>query len=79
MLPTDLNHDTTSYQQAYQTLKDNAERLESYQEVDIDTLVNLVNDSIHAYKICQNRINAVEAALQEAFAQTSGHTSSDGL
>lgn len=68
-MPTNSNP-PMRYKDAYLTLKNNAERLETYQDVDIDTLMDVVNESIAAYKVCQHRINAVETALTDAFAST---------
>ncbi|MDO4427784.1 MAG: exodeoxyribonuclease VII small subunit [Moraxella sp.] len=59
----------TDYKTAYHTLKTNAERLEYSDEVDIDELMDIVETSIAAYKICQARIDAVDAALKDAFAK----------
>lgn len=57
----------TDYQTAYQLLKTNAERLEHSQNLDIDELTNIVEQSIAAYQLCQERINAVELALKQSF------------
>ncbi|AKG16857.1 hypothetical protein MBO_00845 [Moraxella bovoculi 237] len=56
-----------TFKDAYQTLKTNAEQLEKTDDLDIDNLVTTVEESIKAYKICQERILAVEKALAEAF------------
>lgn len=58
---------SSTYQTAYQTLKTNAERLENSQNLDIDELTDLVEQSIVAYKVCQERIGAVERALKLSF------------
>lgn len=57
----------TDYQTAYHTLKTNAQRLENSQNLDIDELTDIVEQSISAYKVCQERINAVEQALRLSF------------
>ncbi|OOR88467.1 hypothetical protein B0181_08300 [Moraxella caviae] len=59
---------TTTFKDAYHILKSNAERLEQSDELDIDHLIDTVEESIAAYKVCQERIHAVEAALEKAFA-----------
>lgn len=59
-----------TYQDAYQTLKRNAEILQQGDPVDIDELMTLVEESISAYKVCQARIDAVEKALATAFDDT---------
>lgn len=58
-----------NFQQAYQILKNNAEHLESCEQLDIDNLVDIVEESLAAYRICQTRIEAVELALKSAFEQ----------
>lgn len=60
-----MNHST--YQTAYNTLKQNAELLQNQVEIDIDALTDIVEQSIHAYKICQERIKAVENTLKHNF------------
>lgn len=57
----------TAYQAAYNTLKSNAQLLETSQNLDIDQLTDIIAQSIDAYKICQERINAVEQALKQSF------------
>lgn len=59
--------DTQSYKAAYATLRHNAERLEQNDDICIDDLLSIVDDSIQAYKICQARITAVEQALAQSF------------
>ncbi len=56
-----------TFKAAYQILKINAEDLQSSNEPDIDNLMNTVEQSIAAYKICQARIEAVQRALDAAF------------
>lgn len=63
-MPSDATND---YERAYTTLKQNAERLQADRDIGIDDLMDLVEQSIAAYKICQSRIDAVELAVQEAF------------
>ena len=57
-----------NFQDAYQILKANAEKLEKSEQLDIDNLVGIVEESLSAYRVCQSRIDAVESALQSAFA-----------
>lgn len=56
-----------TFKAAYQILKTNAEELQSSNEPDIDNLMNTVEQSIAAYKVCQARIEAVQQALDAAF------------
>jgi exodeoxyribonuclease VII small subunit len=58
-----------SFKEAYDTLRDTAEELRSQDEPDIDTLTTRVLRSVEAYKECETRINAVEKALEGAFAR----------
>ncbi len=57
----------SAYQDAFNTLKSNAELLENSQNIDIDSLMDIVESSISAYKTCQSRIDAVEQALKQSF------------
>ncbi|WP_296206538.1 exodeoxyribonuclease VII small subunit [Psychrobacter sp. UBA3962] len=56
-----------TFKAAYQILKTNAEELQSSNEPDIDNLMDTVEQSIAAYKVCQARIEAVQQALDAAF------------
>lgn len=56
-----------TFKAAYQILKTNAEELQNSNEPDIDNLMNTVEQSISAYKVCQARIEAVQQALDAAF------------
>ena len=56
-----------TFKEAYQILKINAEELQNSNEPDIDNLMNTVEQSIAAYKVCQARIEAVQQALDAAF------------
>lgn len=56
----------TSFRQAYQVLQDHAETLRNQQEPNIDDLLTIVNESVQAYSICKERIDAVEKALEQA-------------
>lgn len=60
----------TTFKDAYDILKNNAQLLEHSDEPDIDNLVNIIEQSIDAYKVCQERIHAVETALKNAFDDT---------
>ena len=47
---------------AYKTLQTNAEKLRKQEDLDIDSLVPIVEESAKAYAICKERIAAVRAA-----------------
>lgn len=72
-MPKTIATDSLTKQQdfrtAFLTLRDNAQTLQNSQEPDIDALMELVTQSIAAYKVCQTRILAVQQALDEAFSE----------
>lgn len=55
---------TTGFNDNFRILQRNAERLREETEVDIDTLVPLVEESARAYQECKARIEAVKKALE---------------
>ena len=57
----------TDFKTAYDVLKTNAQTLQNSQSPNIDELMTLVAESIDAYKVCQARIDAVEASLNHSF------------
>lgn len=59
--------DTQDFKTAYDILQKNVQTLQSSTAPNIDELMNIVEESISAYKVCQNRIEAVEKALNEVF------------
>ena len=61
---------TTTFKQAYGVLQQHAQTLRDQQEPNIDDLLNIVTESVAAYKTCQERIDAVEQALQKALSDT---------
>lgn len=65
-MPKTSNSPTT-FKEAYDILKRNADALEQSQTPDIDNLLDVVEQSIVAYRVCQERISAVEQALKHAF------------
>ena len=58
-----------TFKAAYDILKTNAADLQAQDEPDIDNLMATVEESIKAYRVCENRINAVQQALDAAFAE----------
>jgi exodeoxyribonuclease VII small subunit len=64
---TDTNNKQT-FKSAYSTLSKHAETLRNQAEPNIDDLLTIVNESVQAYQVCQERINAVEQALAQALA-----------
>lgn len=57
------------FKTAFMTLRNNAQTLQNSQEPDIDALMDVVSESISAYKVCQTRILAVQKALDDAFSE----------
>ncbi len=56
----------TPFRDAYGVLQRHAETLRHQQEPNIDDLLNIVTESVGAYKVCKERIDAVEKALAQA-------------
>jgi exodeoxyribonuclease VII small subunit len=61
---------TATFREAYATLQRHAQALRSQQEPDIDNLTTIVSESVEAYKVCKQRIDAVEKALEQALGNT---------
>ena len=55
-----------TFKQAYGVLQKHADTLRNQQEPNIDDLLTIVTESVSAYKVCKERIDAVEKALQQA-------------
>lgn len=55
-----------SFKDAYGILQKHAETLREQDEPNIDDLLTIVTESVDAYKVCKERIDAVEAALKAA-------------
>ncbi len=58
----------TSFREAYGVLSRHAQTLRNQHEPNIDDLLSIVTESVAAYKVCKQRIDAVEAALEKALA-----------
>lgn len=56
----------TTFRDAYGVLQRHADTLRNQQEPNIDDLLNIVIESVGAYKVCKERIDAVEKALAQA-------------
>ncbi len=57
-----------NFKDAYGTLQRHAQTLREQTEPNIDDLLQIVEESVQAYKTCQSRIDAVEKALDKALA-----------
>ncbi len=56
-----------TFKEAFAILKTNAEKLESQGEPDIDNLLVTIEQSVQAYKVCKDRIDAAEKAMNLTF------------
>lgn len=61
---------TATFKEAYGVLQGHAETLREQQEPNIDDLLSIVTESVAAYKVCKERIEAVEKALEKALNDT---------
>jgi exodeoxyribonuclease VII small subunit len=61
---------TKTFKEAYNVLQTHAETLREQQEPNIDDLLSIVTESVDAYKVCKERIDAVEKALEMALSDT---------
>lgn len=59
-----------TFREAYGVLQQHSQTLREQQEPNIDDLLSIVTESVDAYKICQQRIEAVEKALEKALSDT---------
>ena len=55
-----------SFKEAYGVLQQHAETLREQEDPNIDDLLTIVTESVEAYKVCKERIDAVDAALKAA-------------
>ena len=58
-----------TFKEAYGVLSQHAQTLRVQQEPNIDDLLSVVTESVAAYKVCKERIDAVEAALARALGE----------
>ena len=61
---------TATFKESYGVLQGHAETLRAQQEPNIDDLLSIVTESVAAYKVCKERIEAVEKALEKALNDT---------
>lgn len=72
------DHETTSpttFKEAFGVLQRHADTLRRQQEPNIDELVNIVTESVNAYRVCKERIQAVELALQRTLGEAEEESS----
>src|SRR3954470_19374658 len=58
--------ETMTFKEAYGVLQGHAETLRNQTEPNIDDLLSIVEESVSAYRVCKERIDAVEKALEKA-------------
>lgn len=63
-----------TFKEAYGKLQQHAQTLRNQQEPNIDDLLSIVTESVDAYKLCKERIEAVEKALEKALSDTGAAT-----
>lgn len=68
---------TKTFKEAYGVLQQHSQTLRNQQEPNIDDLLSIVTESVDAYKVCKERIEAVEKALEKALSDT-GAAAKDG-
>lgn len=68
-----------NFKQAYGVLQKHAETLRNQQEPNIDDLLTIVTESVDAYKVCKERIDAVEKALEQALSGAEVNNSDVGF
>lgn len=61
-----MANDTMTFKEAYGVLQGHAETLRNQTEPNIDDLLSIVEESVSAYRVCKERIDAVEKALEKA-------------
>lgn len=61
-----------SFRENFNVLQRHAETLRNQREPNIDDLLTIVTESVAAFKVCSQRIDAVEQALEQALGQTLG-------
>lgn len=59
-----------SFRDAFGVLQRHSESLRSQREPNIDDLLTIVTESVTAYNVCKERIDAVEKALEQALSGT---------
>lgn len=65
---------TKTFKEAYGMLQQHSQTLRNQQEPNIDDLISIVTESVDAYKVCKERIEAVEKALEKALSDTGAAT-----
>ena len=69
--------DMNGFNAAYKILQTNAEKLRRQDDLDIDSLVPIVEESAKSYQVCKERNAAVRAALQEHLKEDISNTTQE--
>ena len=72
------SENTEKYSNAYATLKEVSEKLQTSADLDVDELVADVTKATKAYQVCKGRIDAATKELETAFTQVNELTSGVG-
>ena len=59
-----------TFKEAFAVLQHHAQALQDQPEPDIDSLLAIVAESVDAYKVCRERIEAVERVLETSWSDT---------
>jgi exodeoxyribonuclease VII small subunit len=62
----------TTFKESYGVLQRHAEALRNQKEPNIDDLLRIVTESVAAYNVCKERIDAVDKALEQALGGVEG-------
>lgn len=69
-----MGNETMTFKEAYGVLQGHAETLRNQTEPNIDDLLSIVEESVSAYRVCKERIDAVEKALEKALTDVGAET-----
>jgi len=61
-----MANENMTFKEAFAVLQRHAETLRNQDEPNIDDLLPMVEESVVAYRVCKQRIDAVEKALEKA-------------
>lgn len=56
---------SSTFKENYETLERIATQLRTQKELDIDSLIPMVDEALGAYKVCKERLEAIKAAFGE--------------
>jgi exodeoxyribonuclease VII small subunit len=68
---TPKKNKSETYAENRAKLKEISEKLKNSEDIDIDSLIPMIEEATSAYKICKERIDQVEKLLQEKLQESS--------